>query len=189
MLELYVRVVAVFGRLLGPHEVGPPSVCAAAPVPGQIGFGVDRPIWLSRDGVEPAYGAVCDEDRRVEAGPAEAVGVHRREDVGSTLSTFVLLVRHHHLTARPDGGIAVIPVPTRVGNVLGRSEAAVLAEPRARGSERVDLLPRGGRIADPDAIRSNGDRRLIAAGRDVRDLCERHSAVGRESEEDVEVLV
>src|SRR4029077_8531227 len=88
MLEFDVRVVAAIGRLLGPDEVGPPSVCAAAPVPGQIGFGVDRPIWLSRDGVEPAYGAVCDEDRRVEAGPAEAVGVHRREDVGSTLSTF-----------------------------------------------------------------------------------------------------
>src|SRR5207249_11555771 len=67
VLELDVRVVALAGGLLGPHEVGPPIVCAAAPIPGEIGFVVDRPIWLSRDGVEPTYTAVGNEDRRVEA--------------------------------------------------------------------------------------------------------------------------
>src|SRR5215470_10810291 len=46
-----VQVVAVPRCGLGPYRIHPAVIPARAGVPGQLGFGVDAPVWLGRDEV------------------------------------------------------------------------------------------------------------------------------------------
>src|SRR5207248_7428472 len=150
---------------------------------------VDRAIRLGPDEVEPSDMAVCDHGRLSEPGRAEAVRVNGRVDIRSALAIRRILVGHHHLAGRPYRGVAVVAV-AGPGNVLGRAEASELAEPGHWCPECLNLVSGGAREADPNAVRPDRDRRLVAElGLEVRNLRERATAVGGERDEDVAVGV
>src|SRR5262249_2550592 len=149
-----------------PNEVDPARVGTAAVVVGEVRLGVDRAVGLSCDEVEASDAAVGDKRRLPETGRAQAVRIDSRIDVGAALAIDRILVGHHDLARGTDGRVAVVTV-AGTGDVLRGAESPEPAEPGDGRPKRLNLLSRRTRVTDPDAVRADRDRRLVAVRRNV----------------------
>src|SRR5262249_35986416 len=102
----------------------------AAPVPGQVGLGINGAVRLGWDGGEAANIRARGDDDGTKGRRPQAVRVEVDLDGVGTRAAAVVLIGHHHLAIAADGDPAEVPAGPR--RYLRRVERAYLTEAHDR---------------------------------------------------------